>query len=48
MTDGMLGVDATNPLGALPLYEGVGFEVSRRVVAYRRTDKPRSASEPAG
>jgi mycothiol synthase len=42
MTLGMLGVDATNPLGALPLYEGVGFEVERREVAYRRTDEPRS------
>jgi mycothiol synthase len=43
MTDGMLGVDATNPLGALALYEGVGFEVARREVAYRRTDKPRTS-----
>jgi ribosomal protein S18 acetylase RimI-like enzyme len=45
MTQGMLGVDATNPLGALPLYEGVGFEVERRELAYRRTDEPRSAGE---
>jgi mycothiol synthase len=45
MTDGMLGVDATNPLGALPLYEGVGFEVARRERAYRRTDEPRPAGE---
>ncbi len=44
MTDGMLGVDATNPLGALPLYEGVGFEIERREVAYRRTDEPRAAT----
>jgi mycothiol synthase len=40
MTEGMLGVDATNPLGALALYEGVGFEVSRREVTYRRADRP--------
>ena len=45
MTDAMLGVDATNPTGALGLYEGLGFEVERRELAYRRTDEPRSAGE---
>ncbi len=48
MTDGMLGVDATNPLGALPLYEGVGFEVARRELAYRRTDKPAADGKATG
>ncbi len=31
--------------GRSPLYEGVGFEVERRELAYRRTDEPRPASE---
>jgi mycothiol synthase len=36
MTDAMLGVDAENPTGALRLYEGLGFEVHQRAIAYRR------------
>ena len=36
MTEAMLGVDAENPTGALGLYEGLGFEVDHRSVAYRR------------
>ena len=35
MSDAMLGVDADNPTGALALYEGLGFEVDRRSIAYR-------------
>ena len=38
MTEAMLGVDATNPTGALGVYESNGFEVYRREVAYRRVD----------
>ena len=38
MTEAMLGVDATNPLGAVALYESIGFEVHRREFAYRRVD----------
>ena len=34
MTDAMLGVDAENPTGALGLYEGLGFEVYQRSIAY--------------
>ncbi len=37
MTEAMLGVDATNPNGAVQLYEGVGFAIHRREGAYRRT-----------
>ena len=37
MTDAMLGVDAENPTGALGLYEGLGFEVDHRSMAYRRS-----------
>jgi mycothiol synthase len=40
MTEAALGVDATNPNGALPLYESVGFEIFRREGAYRRTFQP--------
>jgi mycothiol synthase len=40
MTEAMLGVDATNPNGAVALYEGVGFEIFRREGAYRRTFQP--------
>ena len=36
MDEAMLGVDAENPSGALGLYEGLGFRVARRSVAYRR------------
>ncbi len=31
-----LNVDAANPTGALGLYEGLGFEVSKRYVAYSK------------
>ena len=44
MTEAMLGVDATNPLGALALYEGLGFQIHRRELAYRRVDE----APPAG
>jgi mycothiol synthase len=37
MVEGMLGVDATNPHGAFGLYEGLGFEISRREAVLRRT-----------
>jgi mycothiol synthase len=40
MAEAMLGVDATNPTGALQLYENVGFEIVRREGAYRRTFEP--------
>jgi mycothiol synthase len=36
MADAMLGVDAENPTGALGLYEGLGFELYQRAIAYRR------------
>jgi mycothiol synthase len=36
MTEAMLGVDADNSNGAVGLYEGVGFEVHRTELAYRR------------
>ncbi len=35
MDEAMLGVDAQNPSGALGLYEGLGFTVFRRSMAYR-------------
>jgi ribosomal protein S18 acetylase RimI-like enzyme len=39
MAEALLGVDATNPTGALALYEGVGFEIHRRELTYRRVDQ---------
>ncbi|MEA2609111.1 MAG: mycothiol synthase [Chloroflexota bacterium] len=36
MDQGMLGVDADNPSGALVLYDSLGFVVDRRSFAYRR------------
>ncbi len=36
MTEAMLGVDAESPTGALGLYEGLGFEVHMRSIAYHR------------
>ncbi len=36
MTEAMLGVDADSPTGALDLYEGLGFSVHTRSMAYRR------------
>ena len=36
MAEGMLGVDADNPTGALGLYEGLGFAVHQRSQVYRR------------
>jgi len=41
MSEGMLGVDAENPSGALGLYSGLGFEVHQRAAAYG-PHKPRS------
>lgn len=36
MREAMLGVDADSPTGALDLYEGLGFAIHTRSVAYRR------------
>ena len=36
MTEAWLGVDASNPTGALALYEGLGFHVVRRWQAFGR------------
>jgi mycothiol synthase len=36
MTEAMLGVDAENPMGALGLYQGLGFEVYQRASAFGR------------
>lgn len=36
MTEAMLGVDASNPTGALQLYGSVGFEVYKRSAVYRK------------
>jgi GNAT superfamily N-acetyltransferase len=36
MTTAALGVDAENPSGALGLYEGMGFAVNYRSIAWRR------------
>ena len=36
MTEAMLGVDGASPTGALDLYEGLGFAVHTRSMAYRR------------
>jgi mycothiol synthase len=36
MTEGALGVDADNPLGALGLYESLGFGVTERFTALRK------------
>ena len=35
-TSAALGVDAANPSGALGLYEGIGFAVDKRAIAWRR------------
>ncbi|HEY3335669.1 MAG TPA: GNAT family N-acetyltransferase [Candidatus Limnocylindrales bacterium] len=41
MTEAWLGVDGSNPTGALQLYEGLGFSVARRWQAYGRPmDRP--------
>jgi hypothetical protein len=32
----ILGVDATNPTGALRVYEGVGFSVAEKSTAWRK------------
>jgi GNAT superfamily N-acetyltransferase len=45
MTEAWLGVDASNPTGALQLYEGLGFHVSRRWAAFGR---PLEGPAPAG
>jgi GNAT superfamily N-acetyltransferase len=36
MDTGILGVDATNPTGALRVYEGVGFSVAEKSTAWRK------------
>jgi ribosomal protein S18 acetylase RimI-like enzyme len=36
MTEGMLGVDAENPTGALNLYKSAGFQVYKRSDVYRK------------
>jgi mycothiol synthase len=36
MTSAALGVDADNPTGALGLYEGLGFLVDQRAIAWRK------------
>ena len=45
MDEAWLGVDGANPTGALQLYEGLGFMVSRRWQAYGR---PLDGPAPAG
>ena len=35
-----LGVDAENPTGALGLYEGLGFQMTKRSAAYRKAIEP--------
>ena len=40
MTDAMLGVDSENPIGALGLYERLGFEVYQRSIAYQHEFDP--------
>ncbi len=36
MTEGVLGVDATNPTGALRVYESMGFQPTSRSTTYRK------------
>ncbi len=36
MTEGVLGVDAENPTGALRLYEKIGFKAFRKSMVYRK------------
>jgi mycothiol synthase len=36
MTEGVLGVDAENPTGALRLYEKIGFKMIKKSMAYRK------------
>ena len=45
MTEAWLGVDGSNPTGALQLYEGLGFTVARRWHAFGR---PMDGPAPAG
>jgi mycothiol synthase len=45
MDEAWLGVDGTNPTGALGLYESLGFQVARRWQAYGR---PLDRTAPAG
>lgn len=45
MDEAWLGVDGTNPTGALGLYEALGFQVARRWQAYGR---PLDGPAPAG
>jgi mycothiol synthase len=44
MTEAVLGVDATNPNGAVELYRAAGFEIYRREFAYRRVYVPSRSS----
>src|SRR4029079_19075655 len=39
LKEALLGVDSASPMCARPLYQGVGFEVHRRELAYRRVDE---------
>ncbi len=45
LDEAWLGVDGSNPMGAVALYEGLGFQVARRWQAYGR---PVDAPAPAG
>jgi hypothetical protein len=45
MDEAWLGVDGSNPTGAVRLYEGLGFKVVRRWQAYGR---PLEGPAPAG
>lgn len=40
MQEAALFVDTENPLGALGLYESVGFNITKRTYAYRKSFKP--------
>ena len=49
MDEAWLGVDGSNPTGALQLYEGLGFTVTRRWMAYGRPmDRPAQAGWRSG
>lgn len=49
MTEAWLGVDGSNPTGALQLYEGLGFTARRRWMAYGRPlDRPAPAGWTSG
>lgn len=44
MTEAALGVDSTNPTGALGIYERLGFTVARRATTWRRALRPGPAT----